>query len=96
MLINYNKNQCNRSAKLTNQTNFFLCPGEWKERIWARLTYFRENDLLPDPSKRYLEARKLIRFPGGGSYAPEIGIAICFSCDQLVYTGKRKKKYRKL
>ena len=22
---------------------------------------------------------------------PEIGIAICFSCDQLVYTGKRIK-----
>ena len=39
----------------TNET-----PGEWKERIWTRLTYFRENDLLPDQSKRYLEARKLI------------------------------------
>ncbi|CAG8620655.1 9099_t:CDS:2, partial [Ambispora gerdemannii] len=24
-----------------------------------------ENDLLPDQSKRYLEARKLIRFPDG-------------------------------
>ena len=26
-------------------------------------------------SKRYLEAKKLIRLPNGGSYAPEIGIA---------------------
>src|SRR6266542_2066310 len=25
------------------------------------------------------------------SYAPEIGIAICFSCNQLVYIGKRTK-----
>ncbi|CAH1770672.1 11080_t:CDS:2, partial [Entrophospora sp. SA101] len=25
------------------------------------------------------------------SYAPEISIAICFSCNQLVYTGKRTK-----
>ena len=50
-------------------------PGKWKERIWARLTYFRENDLLSSQSKRYLEARKLTRFSDGGSYAPEIGIA---------------------
>jgi len=63
-------------------------PSEWMKRIWARLTYFRENDLLPNQSKKYLEARKLIRFPDG---APEIGIAICFSYDRLVYTGQRKK-----
>ena len=56
-------------------------PGEWKERIWERLMYFRENALLPSQSKKYLEARKLIRFPDGSSYAPEIRIAICFSCD---------------
>ncbi|RIB10382.1 hypothetical protein C2G38_2264839 [Gigaspora rosea] len=51
----------------------------------------RENNLLPNVSKKYLEARRLIRLPNSGSYAPEIGIAICFSCDQLVYTGQRKK-----
>jgi len=50
-------------------------PRKWKQRIWSRLQYFRENDLLPGQSKRYLEARKLIRLPNGGSYAPEIGIA---------------------
>ena len=71
----------------TNET-----PGEWKERIWARLTYFRENDLLPDQSKRYLEARKLIRFPDGGSYAPEIGIAI--RSVSIYWT--KKEEYRKL
>src|SRR5437870_5671385 len=69
-------------------------PGEWEERIWTRLTYFREKDLLPDQSKRYLEARKTIRFPDGSYYSPTIGIAICFSCDRLVYTvctGQRKR-----
>ncbi|CAG8792631.1 4622_t:CDS:1, partial [Gigaspora margarita] len=70
----------------TNET-----PSEWMKRIWERLTYFRENDLLPNESKKYLEARRLIRLLNGSSYAPEIGIAICFSCDQLVYTGQRTK-----
>ena len=66
-------------------------PSEWMDRIWPRLQYFRENDLLPTGSKKYLEARRLIRLPNGGSYAPEIGIAICFSCNRLVYTGQRTK-----
>ena len=77
---------CQMPQVRTNET-----PGKWKERIWERLMYFRENALLPSQSKKYLEARKLIRFPDGSSYAPEIGIAICFSCDRLVYTGQRKK-----
>jgi hypothetical protein len=77
---------CNMPQIRDNET-----PSEWMKRIWERLTYFRENNLLPNESKKYLEARKLIRLPNSGSYAPEIGIAICFSCDQLVYTGKRKK-----
>ena len=71
-------------------------PSEWMNRIWPRLQYFRENDLLPYNSKKYLEARKLITYWSEvngfyKSYAPEIGIAICFSCNQLVYTGKRTK-----
>ncbi|RHZ71990.1 hypothetical protein Glove_248g54 [Diversispora epigaea] len=71
-------------------------PSEWMKRIWERLTYFRKNDLLPTQSKKYLEARKLIelwnKYRGNyDSYAPEIGIAICFSCDRLVYTGERTK-----
>ncbi|CAG8654038.1 1987_t:CDS:1 [Paraglomus occultum] len=77
---------CRMPQVRTNET-----PGEWKERIWERLMYFRENGLLPSQSKKYIEARKLIRFPDGSSYAPAIGIAICFSCDRLVYTGQRKK-----
>nr|CAG8531670.1 2624_t:CDS:2 [Entrophospora candida] len=63
-------------------------PGEWKQRIWDHLMYFRENDLFSSESKKYLEARKLIRFWSDAnefwtSYVPEIGIAICFSCNQL-------------
>ena len=67
----------------TNET-----PGKWKQRIWSRLQYFRENDLLPIESKKYFNARKLIRFQDGTSYAPTIGIVICLPCNQLVYTKK--------
>ena len=72
---------CNMAQVRTNET-----PAEWKERIWGRLTYFREKSLLPN--KRYLQARKLILLADGTSYAPTIEIVICFSCDELVYTGK--------
>ena len=77
---------CNMPQVCTNET-----PAEWKKRIWARLIYFRENNLLPDQSKKYLEARNAIRFPDGTSYSSTIGIAICFSCDQLVYIGRMTK-----
>ena len=71
----------------TNET-----PSEWMKQIWHHLQYFRENNLLPSYSKKYLEARKIIRYWSEinrfyQSYASEIGIAICFSCNQLVYTG---------
>ncbi|RIB12131.1 hypothetical protein C2G38_2201495 [Gigaspora rosea] len=62
-------------------------PSEWMKRIWERLTYFRENNLLPNVSKKYLEARRLIRLPNSGSYAPEIGIAICFSFKKKSISG---------
>jgi hypothetical protein len=68
-------------------------PSEWMNRIWPRLQYFRKNNLLPN--KRYFEARKLVSwYEANGSYksyAPEIGIAICFSCNQLVYIEQRTK-----
>jgi len=72
-------------------------PGDWKSRIWPRLQYFRDNDLLPTGgSKKYLEARKLEEWWSElnmrwCSYTPEIGMVICFSCEQLVYTGKMTK-----
>ncbi|CAG8856047.1 18872_t:CDS:1, partial [Gigaspora margarita] len=61
----------------TNET-----PSKWIKWIWEHLTYFRKNDLLSIESKKYLEARKLIQLSNSSSYASEIGIAICFSCDQ--------------
>ncbi|RHZ45450.1 hypothetical protein Glove_674g13 [Diversispora epigaea] len=64
-------------------------PSKWMDRIWSRLQYFRKNDLLLIESKKYLEARKLILVPTLSTYAPEIELAICFSCDQLIYTGER-------
>ncbi|CAG8853381.1 23742_t:CDS:2, partial [Gigaspora margarita] len=70
----------------TNET-----PSEWMKWIWERLTHFRENNLLSIESKKYLKARKLIQLSNSSSYASEIGIAICFSCNQLVYIGQRKK-----
>ncbi|CAG8842229.1 12188_t:CDS:2, partial [Gigaspora margarita] len=53
-----------------------------------------KNDLLPN--KRYFEARKKILLWNGihrcyNSYAPEIGIAICFSYNKLIYVGQRTK-----
>ncbi|CAH1768598.1 6543_t:CDS:1 [Entrophospora sp. SA101] len=71
-------------------------PGESKQRIWDHLMYFRENGLFPSESKKYLEARKLIRFRSDAnefwtSYVPEIGIAICFSYNQLVYIRQSTK-----
>ena len=70
----------------TNET-----PRKWKQRIWSRLHYFEENNLLPIECKKYFNARKLIHFQDGTSYAPTIGIAICLSCNELVYTGKNIK-----
>nr|CAG8605296.1 4920_t:CDS:2 [Entrophospora candida] len=60
-------------------------PADWEERIWSHPVYFRENDLMSDDSKKCLgyEARKPVRFPDGGLYAPRIGIGICYSRDRL-------------
>ncbi|RHZ66977.1 hypothetical protein Glove_303g113 [Diversispora epigaea] len=69
--------------------------GEWNEYIKMLQVCTNKtpkNDLLPYNSKKYFEARKLIYVSGfHTSYTPAIGIAICFSCDQLVYTGQRTK-----
>ena len=81
---------CSMGIVSSNET-----PTEWMNRIWTRLQYFRENDLLPTNSKKYLEAKLITYWSNVNkfykSYAPEIGIAICFSCNQLVYIGKRTK-----
>ncbi|CAG8852119.1 42197_t:CDS:2, partial [Gigaspora margarita] len=67
---------------------------EWSEYVKMPQVHTNEtskNDLLPIESKKYLEARRLIHLPNSSLYTFEIRIAICFSCNQLVYTGQRKK-----
>ena len=54
------------------------------------LAVFKENGLLPIESKKYFNARKLIRFQDGRSYAPMIEIAICLSCNE--YTPEKTSK----
>ncbi|CAG8516389.1 13740_t:CDS:1, partial [Dentiscutata heterogama] len=66
-------------------------PSEWKERIWPHLQYFRNNNLLPDSGKKYLKGIKIIYSWDNSSDLIENGIAICLSCDQLVYIGKKYK-----
>jgi hypothetical protein len=62
-------------------------PLDWKERIWERLMYFKNNNKLNGPRNCYLIARKMVGYnvytPGGR--AEKTNIAICFSCEQLVY-----------
>ncbi|RIB10160.1 hypothetical protein C2G38_2043713 [Gigaspora rosea] len=52
---------------------------------------FLTHDLLPYQCKKYLEARRKIWVTDGTLYSPEIGVAICFSCNRLVYIGKRSR-----
>ena len=63
-------------------------PSEWKKRIWSRLQYFRDNNLLPDSGKKYLKCRKIIYSWDNSTNSIENGIAICLLCNQLVYIGK--------
>ncbi|CAH1770468.1 9301_t:CDS:2, partial [Entrophospora sp. SA101] len=54
-------------------------PKEWTEYCWMPQV---RTDETPGDWKSRIWAH-------GTSYAPTIGIAICFSCNQLVYTGPR-------
>ncbi|RHZ54533.1 hypothetical protein Glove_426g7 [Diversispora epigaea] len=58
---------------------------EWYE--YCEMSQVRDSETPTD--KKYLEARKLTLVPTLGTYAPAIELAICFSCDQLIYTGDR-------
>ena len=67
-------------------------PSDWKNRIWDQLMNYRNNNKLTDYNKRYLIARKM-EYVEGFSYgiAVKVNIAICFSCDQLVYVDQDLK-----
>jgi len=63
-------------------------PTEWKNRIWDRLTYFRRNNIhmygKEDCFYAYKASPHLV---DGQEYFKPCGMAICFSCNQLVYLG---------
>ncbi|RHZ48690.1 hypothetical protein Glove_543g57 [Diversispora epigaea] len=65
-------------------------PSDWKKRIWNQLVSYRNNNKLIDCNKRYFIAKKL-EFTERFScpMAVEVNIAICHSCDQLIYINKR-------
>ncbi|CAG8824224.1 34834_t:CDS:2, partial [Gigaspora margarita] len=71
---------------------------EWIEycnmpQIHDNKTSSEKNNLLLNESKKYLETRRLIRLLNSGSYASEIGIAICFSCNHNKYCGVSYNEY---
>jgi hypothetical protein len=61
-------------------------PADWKNRIWDRLMKYRNGKGYGCGEKNCFYAYKLVTI-GGHIYANECGIAICYSCDQLVYLG---------
>jgi len=62
-------------------------PSDWKKRIWNQLIYYKNNNKLIDNQKWYLIARKLkYLYEGQFSYPIEVNIAICYSCNKLVYS----------
>ncbi|CAG8837881.1 32067_t:CDS:2, partial [Gigaspora margarita] len=70
-MSNFSSLLANSGSKCSNE--------EWSE--YVKIPQVHTNETPSD--KKYLEARKLIQLPNSGSYTSEIGIAICFSCDQL-------------
>ena len=65
-------------------------PSEWKERISTTMSYCRDNNHFPEPQKRYLRARKMSGY--NHDYAKLVNIAICHSCNQLIYLNSRNYK----
>ncbi|CAG8733540.1 19242_t:CDS:2, partial [Racocetra persica] len=62
-------------------------PSDWKIRIWNQLTNYKNNNRLTDDKKQYLIARKIkYLWKGDLSYAVDVSIAICHSCNELVYS----------
>ncbi|RHZ80461.1 hypothetical protein Glove_135g81 [Diversispora epigaea] len=62
-------------------------PSDWMKRIWDQLMNYRKNNCLFVSHKRYMVARKILYlWEGDLGSAFEVNIAICYSCDQLVYS----------
>ena len=62
-------------------------PSDWIKRIWDQLTNYKNNNRLTDDKKRYLIARKMkYLWEGDLGHAVGVSIAICHSCNNLVYS----------
>jgi hypothetical protein len=61
-------------------------PSEWRNRIWGRLMYFRNKKYYTYGEKDCFYARKASSVNGIALF-PLCGMAICYSCNQLVYLG---------
>jgi len=62
-------------------------PSDWMKRIWDQLTNYKNNNRLTDDKKRYLIARKMeYLWEGDLGHSVGISIAICYSCNKLVYS----------
>ena len=63
-------------------------PTEWKKRIWDRLMYFRNKKYYTYGEKDCFYARKALPYlVDGQKLFPKCGMAICYSCNKLVYLG---------
>ena len=61
---------------------------EWRNRIWDRLMYFQNNKYYTYGEKDcfYADKRKTY-LDDGQTYSLKCGMAICYSCNQVVYLG---------
>src|SRR4051794_11506154 len=63
-------------------------PSEWRNRIWDGLMYFRSKKYYTYGEKDYFCARKALPYlVDGKKIFPKCGMAICYSCNKLVYLG---------
>ena len=63
-------------------------PSEWRNRIWDRLMYFRNKKYYTyDEEDCFYAHKALPHLVDGQTYSPKCGMAICYSCNKLVYLG---------
>ena len=63
-------------------------PSEWRNRIWDRLMYFRNKKYYTFGEKDCFYARKASsHLVDGQKIYPFCGMAICYSCNELIYLG---------
>ncbi|RHZ69115.1 hypothetical protein Glove_290g112 [Diversispora epigaea] len=62
-------------------------PSDWMKRIWDRLMDYKNRGRLAGSMKRYIIANKMkYLWEGDLGHAVGINIAICYSCNKLVYS----------